>query len=142
MCRAVGEIGATPAHKGFISPEDQRSRSFGLAQKRVGSATAAKRRLTSGWRVEGKERMKTSRQTWRGVRGQSKPATHTGQLYCIWQGLGQHIGLGMPSARAKMGAAPEASSKNVTKIILTIVFFMFSLLSLSGFDFLSAKHSR
>ena len=45
--------------------------------------------------------------------------------YCTEQGLGQHMGLGMLSALAKMGAAPEASSKNVTKIILTIVFFMF-----------------
>ncbi len=35
------------------------------------------------------------------------------------------MGLGMLSALAKMGAAPEASSKNATKIILTIVFFMF-----------------
>ena len=35
------------------------------------------------------------------------------------------MGLGMPSALAKMGAAPEASSKNVTKIILIMVFFMF-----------------
>jgi hypothetical protein len=60
------------------------------------------------------------------VSGQSKPATHSGQLYCTEQGLGQHMGLGMLSALAKMGAAPEASSKNVTKIILTMVFFMFS----------------
>jgi hypothetical protein len=39
------------------------------------------------------------------------------------QGLGQHTGAGAVSART--GVAPEASSKNVTKIILTIVFFMF-----------------
>jgi hypothetical protein len=35
------------------------------------------------------------------------------------------MGFGMLSALAKIGSAPEASSKNVTKIILTIVFFMF-----------------
>jgi hypothetical protein len=35
------------------------------------------------------------------------------------------MGFGMLSALAKMGAAPEASSKNVTKIILTMVLFMF-----------------
>jgi len=35
------------------------------------------------------------------------------------------MGFGMPSALAKMGDAPEASSKNATKIILTIVLFMF-----------------
>jgi hypothetical protein len=38
------------------------------------------------------------------------------------------MGFGMLSALAKMGAAPEASSKNVTKIILTMVLFMFFLL--------------
>ena len=36
--------------------------------------------------------------------------------------MGQHTGMGTPSA--KTGVAPDASSKNVTKIILTIVFFI------------------
>ena len=42
------------------------------------------------------------------------------------QGWGQHTGAGAVSART--GVAPEASSKNVTKIILTMVLFMFFLL--------------
>src|SRR5690348_16362586 len=43
--------------------------------------------------------------------------------YCVVQGLGQHTGTGTPSARTSV--VPEGSSKNVTKMILTIVFFMF-----------------
>ncbi len=44
------------------------------------------------------------------------------------------MGLGMLSALAKMGAAPEASSKNATKIILTIVLFMFFSCGELGFS--------
>jgi hypothetical protein len=47
------------------------------------------------------------------------------------------MGFGMPSALAKMGAAPEASSKNATKIILTIVFFMFFSCGELGFSSLA-----
>ena len=68
------------------------------------------------------------------VSGQIKPATHSGQLYCTEQGLGQHMGLGMLSALAKMGATPEVSSKNATKIILTIVLFMFFSCGELGFS--------
>ena len=43
--------------------------------------------------------------------------------YCTEHGLGQHTGMGKPSA--KTGVVPAASNKSVTKMILTIVFFMF-----------------
>ena len=51
------------------------------------------------------------------------------------------MGFGTLPALARTGAAPNASSKNVPNMVLTMVFFMLFSLWLSGFDFPSAKHS-
>jgi hypothetical protein len=44
------------------------------------------------------------------------------ETYCAEQGLGQHIGAGVPSATAEV--APRAKSKSVVTTILRMVLFM------------------